>query len=46
MRRPLQPLDLDGESASERRRRLSREALEATDAEREQWAQERESHDA
>jgi hypothetical protein len=37
MRRPLQPLELDGESASQRRRRLSREALDATAEARAEW---------
>ena len=45
-RRPLRSLDEDGESASRRRRRLSREALDATAEAREQWAQEREPRDA
>jgi hypothetical protein len=40
-KRPLQPLDLDGEGPSQRRRRLSREALGETTADREQWMQER-----
>jgi hypothetical protein len=36
VRRPLR-LELDGESASQRRRRLSREALDATAEARAEW---------